>query len=148
MSEMETEWQAPQASNALSQKLLDHQFVVNNLQRASLTPDERYQVEWGPDALSESWIRQKATDIQKQIEDSNSTAILRKGLARTGDANQAAKDAVTAAATEGESASGAPRAASGPRASGPGTWSSTATPTTSRRQAACSRRGFTASAAR
>ena len=71
-------------------KEVDYQTVLDNMGKLNLTPDEQYKMEWGPDAISEEWLKGKAQAIQKEVENSGSIAVLRKGL------EQSAADAVKA----------------------------------------------------
>lgn len=64
------------------QKAKSYQFLSDNADKLNLTPDEEYKFNWGQDALSSDWIAKKAKEIQDQIEASNSTAILRRGLGK------------------------------------------------------------------
>jgi len=57
-------------------------FVQNNTDKLKMTPEEEYNFNWGPGAVSSSWLDSKAKEITADIQKSNSTEILRRGLAK------------------------------------------------------------------
>ena len=77
MNEYNDSWNEFSLPPGQSQKARGHQYLSENIGKMSLTPDEDYSMAWGPDALSEDWIKQKAQAIQSKIENDTSTSILR-----------------------------------------------------------------------
>lgn len=93
------------ATAPLSHKEAQFQLLDNNTDKLNLSPDEEYRMGWGPDAMSEDWINQKAKAIQKNINDSSSIAVLRKGMEQAATPSPVA-DAAQAAAKTGNSVDG------------------------------------------
>lgn len=93
------------ASVPLTPKESQYQFLNSNTDKLNLSPDEEYKMGWGPDAMSEDWINQKAKAIQKNINDSSSIAVLRKGMEQAATPSPVA-DAAQAAAKTGNGVDG------------------------------------------
>jgi len=74
------EYQALDAQPYQKAKL--YQYLNDNIDQLQMTPEESYKFNWGADALSSDWISKKAGEIQKNVEESNSANILRRGLGK------------------------------------------------------------------
>jgi hypothetical protein len=79
------------------QKAQSYEFLTANRDKLNLTQDEEYKFNWGDEALSEDWINGKVAEIQKSVEDANSTNILRRGLGE-GDVAKTPEQEASAAA--------------------------------------------------
>ncbi len=79
-----------------------YNYLNTNRDRLNLTPEEEYKFNWGSEAVSDDWITQKAKSIQQEIEDSNSTAILRRGLGNSKAASDEVTDEIEAGKTPEE----------------------------------------------
>lgn len=93
MSTFENFWNqldAPAApTEPLSRKESQFQLLDKNTDKLNLSPDEEYKMGWGADALPEDWIDKKAKEIQKNIDESSSVAVLRKGAEQRAQAEAA-----------------------------------------------------------
>ncbi len=74
------EYQALDAQPYQKAKL--YRYLNDNIDQLQMTPEESYKFNWGADALSTDWITKKAGEIQKNVEESNSANILRRGLGK------------------------------------------------------------------
>jgi len=79
-----------------------YNYLNTNRDKLNLTPEEEYKFNWGSEAVSDDWITQKAKSIQQEIEDSNSTAILRRGLGNSKAASDEVTDEIEAGKTPEE----------------------------------------------
>jgi hypothetical protein len=115
MSEYTDFWKSLDLPADQSPKTRDFNTVASNTDKLSLTDAEQYSLGWGPDALPEDWVKQRAKEINDQIQAAESTAILRRGLNTKGktqeeiDAEAAAKALEEAKAKEAVNTPGAPR---------------------------------------
>ena len=102
MSTYNDSWNEFSLPPGQSQKARGHQYLSENIGKMSLTPQEDYSMAWGPDALSEDWIKQRAQAIQSKIENDTSTSILRgTPMAPSQKAEVKAEDPLAKAAAAG-----------------------------------------------
>jgi hypothetical protein len=115
MSEYTDFWKSLDLPADQSPKNKDYSLVAENADKLALTDAEQYSLGWGPDALPEDWVKQRAKEINDQIQAAESTAILRRGLNTKGKtqeeiyAEAAAKALEEAKAKEAVNTPGAPR---------------------------------------
>ena len=84
MSEYSDSWAALDAPEGAAERMSTHKMLADNADKLALTPAEQYSMGWGPEALSADWVKNKSAVLQKQIENSASMAVLRKGLTKSG----------------------------------------------------------------
>lgn len=102
MSTFENFWNqldAPVEAPPLSRKEAQYRMLDSNKDKLNLSPDEEYKMGWGADALTEDWIANKAKDIQKNIDESSSVAVLRKGAEKRAQDEAAADGPMAKAAS-------------------------------------------------
>ncbi len=102
MSTFENFWNqldAPVEAPPLSRKEAQYRLLDSNKDKLNLSPDEEYKMGWGADALPEDWIANKAKDIQKNIDESSSVAVLRKGAEKRAQDEAAADGPMAKAAS-------------------------------------------------